>query len=253
MTKKNTVRQQVLAANWKMYKTLGEARDFALKLLPLLKENSAQVIICPPATLLNELQKQFSGSVVAIGAQNIHWEDEGAYTGEISALQAADAGAAYCLAGHSERRRYFGETGPVVALKAAAALKAGLIPVVCVGESLQERENGLALTLLHDDIQASLKDIEPTTRLMIAYEPVWAIGTGRVATPQDAEDAIAHIRASLAEIWGNAAQKVSILYGGSVKPDNIGALLACPNIDGALVGGASLSAASFAAIVNAAG
>lgn len=248
-----TARQQVIAANWKMYKTTQEAWEFAKELLPLLKENEAQVIVCPPATLLAGLRVHFAGSRVTLGAQNIHWEDEGAYTGEISAAQVADAGAAFCLCGHSERRQYFGESAATVALKAAAALNECLTPIVCVGESLHQRESGQTLPFLHDDIQASLSGIEPNPILLIAYEPVWAIGTGRVATPQDAEEAIAHIRASLAEIWGDTAYEVSILYGGSVKPDNIGALLACPNIDGALVGGASLSAASFAVIVNAAG
>jgi triosephosphate isomerase len=245
------MRQQVLAANWKMYKSAAEAQAFAGEFLPLLQENAAQIIICPPATLLAELRWQFAGSRVAVGAQNIHWENEGAYTGEISAAMAADAGAAFCLCGHSERRQYFGESAPTVALKTAAALKAGLIPIVCVGESLQQRESGQTLQFLHDDMQASLSGVTPTPGLLIAYEPVWAIGTGRVATPQDAEQAIAHLRAALSEIWGELARQVRILYGGSVKPDNIGALLACPNIDGALVGGASLSATSFAAIVNA--
>jgi triosephosphate isomerase len=233
-----------------MYKTMAEARAFAVEFLPLLQENAAQIIICPPATLLAELQLLFAGSRVALGAQNIHWENEGAYTGEISACQAVDSGATFCLCGHSERRQYFGESASIVALKTASALKAGLIPIVCVGESLAQRESGQTLQFLHDDIQASLSGVEPNPSLMIAYEPVWAIGTGRVATPQDAEQAIAHLRIALAEIWGQTALQTRILYGGRVKPDNIGALLACPNIDGALVGGASLCAQSFATMVN---
>ena len=246
------MRQQVLAANWKMYKTGGEAQAFARQFLPLLKDSSAQIIVCPPITLLGELRRQFEGSRVALGAQNIHWQSEGAYTGEISARQVADAGAAYCLVGHSERRQYFGESAQTAALKTAAAFKAGLTPIVCVGESLKQRESGQALSFLWNDIQDSLSAIKPDPRLIVAYEPVWAIGTGRVATPQDAEEAIANIRAALTEIWGDIAQEARIIYGGSVKPDNIAALLACPNIDGALVGGASLDAPSFAAIVNAA-
>jgi len=235
-----------------MYKTLEEGRAFAQEFLPLLADNAAEVIICPPLTLLGELRQQFTGSRVKLGVQNIYWENEGAYTGEISAAQAADSGATYCLTGHSERRQHFGETAATVALKAAAALKAGLVPIVCVGETLPERESGQTLALLHDDVIASLSGIAPQANLIIAYEPVWAIGTGKVATPQDAEEAIAHLRASVAEIWGEMAQKLRILYGGSVKPDNIAALLNCENIDGALVGGASLNAQSFAAIVNAA-
>ncbi|MCL2496920.1 MAG: triose-phosphate isomerase [Clostridiales bacterium] len=243
-------RQQVLAANWKMYKTKEEARAFARDFLPLLQENTAEIIVCPPATLLAELHDLFSGSRVKLGVQNIYWEKEGAYTGEISAAMAADSGAAYCLTGHSERRQYFGENAAIVARKTQAALEAGLTPIVCVGETLQQRQNGQTLMVLHDDVRASLAGITPQPRLIIAYEPVWAIGSGQVATPADAEEAIAHIRSVVAEIWGAVAQKVRILYGGSVKPDNIGEMLAAANIDGALVGGASLHAAAFAAIAN---
>jgi len=246
-------RKQVLAANWKMYKTKEEARVFAREFLPLVQESAAEIVVCPPATLLAELNDLFADSRVKLGAQNIYWEKEGAFTGEISAAMAADAGAAYCLIGHSERRQYFGENAALVARKTQAALEAGLIPIVCVGETLQQRQSGLALTVLHDDVRASLAGIAAEARLIIAYEPVWAIGTGQVATAADAEEAIAHIRAVLAEIWGATAQKVRILYGGSVKPDNTGELLAAANIDGALVGGASLNAAAFAAIVNEAG
>lgn len=245
-----SMRQQVLAANWKMYKTREEAISFVREFLPLLQANTAETIICPPATLLHDLQILLTGSRVKLGAQNIHWETEGAYTGEISAAMALDAGATYALCGHSERRQYFGENSATVALKARAALAAGLVPIVCVGETLQQRQSGQALTVLHDDLLASLAGIEAEPNLIVAYEPVWAIGTGQVATPADAEAAIAHIRASLTEIWSKAAQQTRILYGGSVKPDNSGELLACPNIDGALVGGASLDAAKFAAIVN---
>lgn len=245
-------RQQVLAANWKMYKTREEACAFAREFLPLLQANTAEVIVCPPATLLHDLHTLFTGSRVKLGAQNIHWEKEGAYTGEISAAMALDSGAAYVLAGHSERRQYFGESSAMVARKAKAALMAGLIPIICVGETLEQRQSGQTLAVLHDDMLASLAGIEAEPNLIVAYEPVWAIGTGQVATPVDAEAAIAHIRASLTEIWGDMALQTRILYGGSVKPDNIGELLACPNIDGALVGGAALSPASFAAIVGAA-
>lgn len=244
-------RQQVLAANWKMYKIGDEAEAFAEFFLSCLPHNTAQIIICPPATLLAEISRMFGGTRVRTAAQNIHWEREGAFTGEISAAMALDAGAAYTLIGHSERRQYFGETAATVAKKTLAALNAGLIPLVCVGETLEQRQAGQTLTVLHNDVLASLAGINPEPRLILAYEPVWAIGTGRVATPEDAEQAIAHIRATLAEVWGDTAQQVRILYGGSVKPDNIGELLAQPNIDGALVGGASLDPAAFAKIVAA--
>ncbi|MCL1975182.1 MAG: triose-phosphate isomerase [Firmicutes bacterium] len=243
------MRERLIVANWKMYKTAAEAQRFIQDFLPLLHD-TAQAIICPPITLLSKMHSLCAGSRIVLGVQNIYWENEGAYTGEISAMQALDAGAAYCLTGHSERRQFFNESAHMVALKTTAALKAGLKPIVCVGENFTQRENGQTLQILHDDILASLKGIEATKCLTIAYEPVWAIGTGQVATPQDAEEAIAHLRACLAEIWGELAAEIPILYGGSVKPDNISALLACPNIDGALVGGASLSAAGFAAIVN---
>lgn len=242
-------RQPLLAANWKMYHTSAEATAFMRDLPPLLADNGKQVVICPPATLL-PLLAQSRNERLEIGTQNIHWQAEGAFTGEISAAQAVDAGATWCICGHSERRQYFAETAEQVAWKSAAALAAGLKPIVCVGESLEQRQSGRALQVLHDDIQASLAGVEPTPQLVVAYEPVWAIGTGQVATPQDAEEAIAHLRAAVAEIWGETAQQVRILYGGSVKPANISALMACPNIDGALVGGASLQAQSFAQIVN---
>ncbi|MCL1817027.1 MAG: triose-phosphate isomerase [Clostridiales bacterium] len=246
------MRKQVFAANWKMYKTVTEAQAFVEGFLPLLNsESEARIIICPPTTLLGELRQQLLGSGVALGAQNIYWENAGAFTGEISALQVHDSGASFCLCGHSERRQYFGENASMVALKAAAAMGAGLIPIVCVGENLAQRESGQTLAYLQSDILASLKGLTPSPRMMIAYEPVWAIGTGRVATCEDAEEAIAHIRTVVGGIWGEIAGQLSILYGGSVKPDNIASLLACPNIDGALVGGASLSPQSFAAIVNA--
>lgn len=247
---KEIVRWPLYAANWKMYKTSSEAEAFMQEFLPLLGDHDNEVVICPAATLLAVVAQAATGSCVVVGAQNMHWQTEGAFTGELSAAMLKDAGASYCIVGHSERRQLFHEQAADVAKKAQAALAAELTPIICLGETLEQRESGQTLQVLHDDLQASLAGIAPTVQVVIAYEPVWAIGTGQVATPQDAEEACAHIRASLREIWGELADAVRILYGGSVKPGNIEALMACPNVDGALVGGASLNAESFAAIAN---
>ena len=233
-----------------MYKTLKGATEFFDNLFPLIKQRENLIVVCPPATLLPIVFAKYSNRGVLFGAQNIHWVAEGAYTGEISAEQASDAGAQFVICGHSERRHYFDESNEMVSHKVAAALNQGLRPILCIGETLEEREAGDALEVLRQDLFASLATIEPTTEIVIAYEPVWAIGTGKVASPADAEAAIGFIRAQLRELWGELADNVSILYGGSVKPENIAELMACPNINGALVGGASLKAESFAAIVN---
>ncbi len=244
------MRPKIMAANWKMYKTAAEAADFVADFLPKLNNDDGQIIICPPATLLEQMAVALKNSSVKLGIQNIHWQAQGAYTGEISADMAKAAGAEYCLCGHSERRHIFGESSEMVARKAQAAYQVGLIPIICIGETLQERENGDTLTVLKEDLLASLSALDPNQKIIIAYEPVWAIGTGQVATADDAEQAASHIRAVLAEAWGHYAEQIAILYGGSVKSDNIDSLLACANIDGALVGGASLSAASFADLAN---
>jgi len=242
--------QTIIVANWKMYKTQRGAIEFFDNLLPLIKKKENPVVVCPPATLLPIVSSKYADRGLFFGAQNIHWVTEGAYTGEISAEQATDAGAHFVICGHSERRHYFEESNEMVSHKVAAALNQGLRPILCIGETLEEREAGDALEVLRQDLFASLATIEPTTNIVIAYEPVWAIGTGKVASPADAEDAIGFIRIQLRELWGKLADEVSILYGGSVKPENIVELMACPNINGALVGGASLKAESFAAIVN---
>lgn len=244
-------RSIVIAANWKMYKKRDEAEDFIVELLAENLDHSVEVVICPPATLLHSVSGALADSSIKTGVQNIHWEKEGAYTGEISAPMAIDAGCTYCICGHSERRHIFDESSEMVTRKAQSALNAGLIPIICIGETLEERENGETMEILRGELLSSLAGIaHPTDSIVIAYEPVWAIGTGHVALPQDAEEAIAYIREVLREHWGNVADNISILYGGSVKPNNIKALMDCPNIDGALVGGASLKADSFAGIIN---
>ena len=245
-------REVIIAANWKMHKTRAEVQAFCHRFLPLLDAKDVEVVICPPAVLIDTLVENLGHTPVAAGIQNIHWEKEGAYTGEISAAMAADAGCRYCLCGHSERRHYFEETSEMITRKAAAALANGLRPIVCVGETLAERENGYTMEVLRSQLLGSLLGVaNGGAQVVVAYEPVWAIGTGIVASPADAESAIAYIRSVLVEMWGAAvASTVSILYGGSVKPQNIQELMACPNIDGVLVGGASLDAESFAALAN---
>jgi len=250
-------RQVIIAANWKMYKNKAQTQEFCRRLLPLLEDSKAkklpETVIFPPAVLIDSLKEELKNSPINVGIQNIHWSKEGAYTGEISALMAADAGCKYCLCGHSERRHYFEESSEVVNRKASAALAAGLHPVVCIGETLEDRQNEMTMDVLRADLLSSLWGISnPGSKIVVAYEPVWAIGTGIVASPKDAEEAIAYIRTVLAEIWGETvAAQISILYGGSVKPDNIKEILACPNIDGVLVGGASLNPDSFAELVEA--
>lgn len=248
-----TLRRVVIAANWKMYKTADDVANYAGRLLHLLQPTAAEVIVFPAAILVPAAVEAFAETTVKVGVQNIYWQPEGAFTGEISVPMVKEAGAVYCLCGHSERRHYFGESAEMVTRKAAAVIEEGLTPIICIGETLDERENGETFDVLHSDLIASLSAIEPNSNLIIAYEPVWAIGTGRVASAADAEEAICYIRKQLSELWGNIADQVSIIYGGSVSPDNIKDLLACSNIDGVLVGGASLKPDSFAAIVNTVG
>ena len=244
-------RSIIVAANWKMYKNREDALDFIVELLAEKLDQSVEVIICPPSLLLSTVAGALEGTNIKTGAQNIHWEKEGAYTGEISAPMVKDAGCAYCLCGHSERRHYFEESSEMVTRKAQSALNNGLRPIICIGETLEERENGETKEILRGELLASLAGIiDPTDEIVVAYEPVWAIGTGQVAHPEDAEVSIAYIRELLYEHWGEVANKISILYGGSVKPDNIKELMACPNIDGVLVGGASLKAGSFIELIN---
>jgi triosephosphate isomerase (TIM) len=248
------MRKKVIAANWKMYKTPEQTRDFFRDFLPMVAGHDRdEVVVCPPFVDLPAAVDAVKGSSVAIGGQDLHWEKEGAFTGEISIGMLQSVGATHVIIGHSERRQYFGETDDVVNLKLKAALEAGLTPIACVGEVLEEREAGLTEDVLRRQCLRAFHAIsaKKAAKLVIAYEPVWAIGTGKTATPQMAADAHVLIRAEAAKAFGQEhADNLRILYGGSVKPENAKALMAEEEIDGALVGGASLDAKSFTAIVK---
>jgi triosephosphate isomerase (TIM) len=248
------MRKKVIAANWKMYKTPDQTRDFFHDFLPMVAGHDRdEIVVCPPFIDIPAAVEAAKGSNAAVGGQDCHWEKEGAYTGEISTGMLLSLGVTLVIIGHSERRQYFGETDDVVNLKLKAALEAGLTPIACVGEVLEEREANLTEDVLRRQCLRAFHAIsaKKAARLVIAYEPVWAIGTGKTATPQMAADAHVLIRAEAAKAFGQEhADNLRILYGGSVKPENAKALMAEPEIDGALVGGASLDPKSFAAIVK---
>jgi triosephosphate isomerase (TIM) len=248
------VRKKVIAANWKMYKTPDQAGDFFREFLPLVAGHDRdEILVCPPFLDIPAAIEAAKGSQVAIGAQDLHWEKEGAYTGEICSTMLLAVGVTHVIIGHSERRQYFGETDDVVNLKLKTALGTGLTPIVCVGEVLEEREAGLTEDVLRRQCLRAFHAIsgKKASKMVVAYEPVWAIGTGKTATPQMAADAHGLIRAEAAKAFGQEfAEQLRILYGGSVKPENAKALMAESEIDGALVGGASLDPKSFAAIVR---
>jgi triosephosphate isomerase (TIM) len=248
------MRKKLIAANWKMYKTPDQARDFFRDFLPLVKGHDRdEIVVCPNYLAIDVAVHAAKGSNVAIGAQDLHWEKEGAFTGEICASMLVAVGVTHVIIGHSERRQYFGETDDTVNHKLKAALQAALIPIVCVGEVLEEREAGLTDDVLRRQCLRAFNKIsaKKALTLVVAYEPVWAIGTGKTATPQMAADAHAIIRAEAAESFGQEfADGLRILYGGSVKPENAKALMSETEIDGALVGGASLDPKSFADIVK---
>jgi triosephosphate isomerase len=246
------VRQRFLAANWKMHKSIGEAVDFAKAFLPRVAgEERHEIAIAPPFTALAALARALEGSRVRLAAQNVHDQAHGAFTGEVAPGMLAELGCAYAIVGHSERRQLFGESSEFVARKAAALLAQQIRPIVCVGETLEEREASRTFAVLEAQLAGSLDRVEGDQigDVVIAYEPVWAIGTGRTATPATAQEAHAMIRGWLRGRFGAAAERVRIQYGGSVKPENAAELMAQPDIDGALVGGASLEPDSFARIV----
>ena len=248
------MRKKVIAANWKMFKTPDQTRDFFHDFLPhVAGHDRDEIVVCPPFIDISVAVEATKGSHVAVGAQDMHWEKEGAYTGEICCSMLLAVGVTHVIIGHSERRQFFGETDDVVNLKLKTALEAGLTPIVCVGEVLEEREAGLTEDVLRRQCLRAFHAIsgKKAVKLAVAYEPVWAIGTGKTATPQMASDAHALIRTEAAKAFGEEfAERLRILYGGSVKPENAKALMAEPEIDGALVGGASLDPKSFAAIVK---
>ncbi len=247
------MRTPLIAGNWKMNKTPSEARALLADLVPRVSGAAGvEVAVAPPFPALEAAAASLTGSPVRLAAQNVHWEPAGAFTGEVSAAMLADLGVAYVIVGHSERRQLFGDTDASVARRAAAALSAGITPIVCVGESLSEREDGRALEVVGEQVRNSVGPLGPgdAARVVLAYEPVWAIGTGRTATSAQAQEVHAHIRSVLVDLAGHdRAAEVRILYGGSVKPDNVASLMAEPDVDGALVGGASLDAETFASVV----
>lgn len=248
------MRIPVFAANWKMHKTVPEAVAFVREFSALARSiDRAEIILAPPFTALAAAAETARNTSLAIAAQDLYFEREGAFTGEVSAGMIRAAGATHVIVGHSERRRLFGDTDDWVNRKARAAIAAELTPIVCIGETLAERESGDTLAVLDRQIRAGLDSLSPNDigRLLIAYEPVWAIGTGRNATPTEADEAHRHIRGRLREWFGGgAADACRILYGGSVKPENIRELIGLPDVDGALVGGASLDVRSFHQIVG---
>jgi triosephosphate isomerase len=247
-------RTPYIAANWKMQKTVAEAAEFVDALLPRIAATQSDVVICPPFTALTAVVERRYGTAVKVAAQNMHEEESGAFTGEVSAPMLVELDVEAVVLGHSERRQYFNETDEALARKVPAALAAGLEPILCVGESEAARDGGETEEVLERQLQADLGGLEAgqIESVVVAYEPIWAIGTGRTATPEQAQEACAFIRDVL-RARAAAADGVRILYGGSVKSGNAAELLALPDVDGALVGGASLDAEDFAAIVEAAG
>jgi triosephosphate isomerase len=248
-------RKPVIGGNWKMHMTVDEARTLAraVRNSTLDVADKVDIVVCPPFGALAAVNEVLGGSKVGLGAQNCFWEEKGAFTGEMSVPMLKDLGCQYCITGHSERRHHFGETDEWVSRKVSALHKHGLVPIVCVGETLEQREAGSAQDLVRGQILGSLRGLSPEQMLksLIAYEPVWAIGTGKTATPEEAQEMHAFIRNILIDAHGlEVALRVRIQYGGSVKPGNIADLMAQPDIDGALVGGASLDASSFAEIVS---
>jgi triosephosphate isomerase len=248
------MRRPVIAGNWKLYKTVNETIQFLQQLKPLVQDSKhCDIVIAPTFTALGEAVRAAAGSNILISGQDVFWEKEGAFTGEVSAAMLTDVGCRFCIIGHSERRQYFGETNETVNRKTQAALTAGLTPIVCVGETLAEREAGQTDRVIQAQFDAGLNNltVQDFFRIVVAYEPVWAIGTGRTATPEMAVEVHKHVRRLAQQKFGSeASHELRILYGGSVKPDNIKGLMAQIDIDGALVGGASLKPDAFASIVN---
>ncbi|MFS0577461.1 triose-phosphate isomerase [Sporosarcina sp. 179-K 3D1 HS] len=251
------MRKRIIAGNWKMYKTSEEAKSFVREVIgKLTGSDKVEPVVCPPSLYLEELVRLTATSSLSIGAQTMHEEKEGAFTGEVSPAMLANVGVRYVILGHSERRQYFNETDSAVNRKVQAAFENGLTPIVCVGETLEQREAGQTAQLVADQVEKAFNgiDAESAEKAVIAYEPIWAIGTGKTATAEDANEVCGTIRQTIGKLYGeNVASQIRIQYGGSVKPDNIGELLSMEHIDGALVGGASLNPASFLRLVEVGG
>jgi len=250
-----TQRRPLIAGNWKLHNTLAESEALAAAIAAHVGDSSAcEVVVGPVATSLATVKRAIGGSAVGLSAQNTHWEDSGAWTGELSPTLLLDVGCGYCIIGHSERRQFFGETDAGVRKKVSALLAHNLVPIVCVGETLEQREAGKTLEVVLGQVEAAIEGLDAVALapLVVAYEPIWAIGTGRTAKAEDAQAVHSAIRGHLADLKGKSwADSVRILYGGSVKPSNANELLSQPDVDGALVGGASLSAENFIPIIEA--
>lgn len=246
------MRKPIIAGNWKMHKNIAEAVDLAKKLAEAQLDSEVEAVICPPFTALQAVSEAVRGTAVKLGAQNMSWADKGAFTGEIAPDMLLDLGCEYVILGHSERREFFAETNSTVNEKVKAAFRHGLKPIVCVGETLQTREDGRTQEWLKTQTEESLRDLpqDKLPELVVAYEPIWAIGTGKSASSAEANEALGWIRQILEQMYGAAAEKIRLQYGGSVKPETITELMQQPEVDGALVGGASLKADSFTEIIN---
>ncbi len=246
------MRKPIIAGNWKMNKTPSEARQLVQELVPLVADANCDVVVCTPAVNFAAVYEVIRGTNVKLGAENMHWKESGAYTGELSAAMLKEAGCEYVILGHSERRQYFGETDETVNLRTRAAVAAGLIPIVCVGEKKEQREAGYTNTLVTYQTLTALTGLTAAEveNVVIAYEPVWAIGTGLTATDEQANETIGVIREAIRSAYGDAADKVRIQYGGSMNPKNAHGLMQKPEIDGGLIGGASLKAEDFSKVVH---
>lgn len=246
------MRKPIIAGNWKMHKTIAEALEFVNEVKDRVNNDKVEAVICAPFTLLKDLKQATKGTNIKIGAQNMHFEEKGAFTGEISPLMLKELDMDYVVIGHSERRQYFNETDETVNKKVLKALEVGIDPILCVGETLEEREAGNTKDVCKVQVEKALENVskEDLAKVVIAYEPVWAIGTGKTATSEDANDVIAYIREVVANLYGELANEVRIQYGGSVKPSNVAEIMNQSDIDGALVGGASLEANDYLELVN---
>lgn len=246
------MRKPLIAGNWKMHKTVAEARTYAKGIRAALPNlNGREAVVCPPFTALWAVAEELKGSPIALGSQNVHWEAKGAFTGEVSVSMIKELGCQYAIVGHSERRQYFAETDATVNKRMQATLAGGMIPIVCIGETLQEREGNTTFKVIETQIKSGLAGLAAGASIVIAYEPVWAIGTGKTATPEQAQEVHAFIRKEFGKLYGHAvADTTRILYGGSIKPDNISALMKQPDIDGGLVGGACLEVDSYVKLVQ---
>ena len=246
------MRKPIIAGNWKMHKTIAEALEFVNEVKDRVNNDKVEAVICAPFTLLKDLKQATKGTNIKIGAQNMHFEEKGAFTGEISPLMLKELDMDYVVIGHSERRQYFNETDETVNKKVLKALEVGIDPILCVGETLEEREAGNTKDVCKVQVEKALENVskEDLAKVVVAYEPIWAIGTGKTATSEDANDVIAYIREVVANLYGELANEVRIQYGGSVKPSNVAEIMNQSDIDGALVGGASLEANDYVELVN---